>query len=114
MLKQRNIVLVPIPFTDLSSIKRRPVIIISCDSYNNINNDIVVAAVTSNTSYQSYYTILINSDNLSVGTLPKESIIRCDKIYTISKDIIVKKFGSLSMETFHILKEKVDMLLSCH
>jgi len=112
MLKQRNIVLVPIPFTDLSSIKRRPVVIISGDSYNNINNDIVVAAITSNTGYRSDYTILINSDNLSEGILPKQSIIRCDKIYTISKEIIVKNFGELSIETFHVKKKKIDMLLS--
>jgi mRNA interferase MazF len=111
MPKQRDIVLVPIPFTDLSSIKRRPVVIISCDSYNNKSNDIVVAAVTSNTGYRSDYTILINSDNLSEGILPKQSIFRCDKIYTISKEIIVKNFGAVSIATFHVLKEKVDLLM---
>lgn len=34
MYKQRDIVLIPTPFTDLSSNKKRPVIIISNDSKN--------------------------------------------------------------------------------
>jgi len=112
MYKQRDIVLVPIPFTDLSSIKRRPVIIISGASYNNTSDDVIVAAITSNVSYQTDYTILIDSENLSEGVLPKQSIIRSDKIYTISKDIIVKHFGILNIATFNSLKCKIDQLLS--
>lgn len=46
MYNQRNIVLIPIPFTDLSSQKRRPVIIISSDRYHKNNPDIVVVALT--------------------------------------------------------------------
>jgi mRNA interferase MazF len=34
MPEQGDILLVPIPFTDLSSQKRRPVIVISNDAYN--------------------------------------------------------------------------------
>ena len=34
MPEQGDILLIPIPFTDLSSQKRRPVIVISNDAYN--------------------------------------------------------------------------------
>lgn len=112
MHKQRDIVLVPIPFTDLTSIKRRPVVIISGDNYNNKSSDIIAAAMTSNLASSTEYTILIDSENLSEGLLPKQSIIRCDKIYTISKDIIVKNFGKLSIETFRNVKKNIDQLLS--
>ncbi len=44
MPKQRDIVLVPIPFTDLSSTRRRPVIVISNDEYNRTTADVVVEA----------------------------------------------------------------------
>lgn len=43
-----DIVLIPVPFTDLSSRKRRPVIVISNDDYNGRTRDVVVVAMTSN------------------------------------------------------------------
>jgi len=48
MPEQGDILLVPIPFTDLSSQKRRPVIVISNNSYNQKTTDLVVMAMTSN------------------------------------------------------------------
>lgn len=48
MPEQGDILLVPIPFTDLSSQKRRPVIVVSNNSYNKKTTDIVVVAMTSN------------------------------------------------------------------
>ena len=48
MPEQGDIVLIPIPFTDLSSQKRRPVIVISNDAYHKATADMVVVAMTSN------------------------------------------------------------------
>ena len=42
MPEQGDIVLIPVPFTDLSSQKRRPVIVVSNDTYNRSSADIVV------------------------------------------------------------------------
>ncbi|HEX7593314.1 MAG TPA: type II toxin-antitoxin system PemK/MazF family toxin, partial [Anaerolineae bacterium] len=47
MHKQGDVLLVPIPFTDLSSTKRRPVVVVSNDVYNRQMADIVVVAMTS-------------------------------------------------------------------
>jgi mRNA interferase MazF len=44
--KKWEIVLVPFPFTDLSSAKRRPALIVSPDSYNT-GKDVVIAYITS-------------------------------------------------------------------
>lgn len=46
--RQGDIVLIPVPFTDLSSRKRRPVIVISSDAYNAVSPDMIVVAMTSN------------------------------------------------------------------
>jgi mRNA interferase MazF len=54
MPEQGDIVLIPIPFTDLSSQKRRPVIVISNDTYNRKTTDIVVVAMTSNPAQIEY------------------------------------------------------------
>ena len=46
MYKQGEIVLIPVPFSDLSSTKRRPVMILSNSEYNKLTDDIIVAAIT--------------------------------------------------------------------
>jgi mRNA interferase MazF len=94
MLKQGDIVLIPIPFTDLSSNKKRPVLVLSKSEYNNKMNDIVGAAITSNLENKEYSVLITNSD-LSEGELKVDSLIRADKIYTLSLDIIVKRFGTV-------------------
>ncbi len=50
MYIQGDILLIPIPFSDLTSSKRRPVLILSNSLYNQKTEDLVVAAVTSNLS----------------------------------------------------------------
>jgi len=62
MLRQRDIVLIPIPFTDLASQKKRPAIIISSDAYNESNEDIVVVALTSNIEPREFSVVLTDDD----------------------------------------------------
>lgn len=94
MLNQRDIVLIPIPFTDLASQKKRPAIIISSDAYNQTNEDIVVVALTSNIETRNF-TIILTSNDLENGTLKVISMIRVDKIYTLNKSIVLKTFGQV-------------------
>ena len=99
MLDQRDIVLIPIPFTDLSSYRRRPVIIISNNTYNRETDDIVVVAMTSNLK-PTDYGFVITSDDLKLGSLRRPSRIRVDKIYTLAQSIVVKTFGRVNETTF--------------
>ncbi|MBC8385285.1 MAG: type II toxin-antitoxin system PemK/MazF family toxin [Candidatus Cloacimonetes bacterium] len=111
MYNQREIVLVPIPFTDLSNKKRRPVVIVSNDNYNQLNQDLVVVAITSNIVYDNEYCLEISDNNLESGNLPLVSKIKCDKIYTISQNIIVKKFSKINAKTFIEINKKVNRLI---
>jgi mRNA interferase MazF len=62
MYQQGDIVLIPVPFTDLSSQRRRPVIIISNQSYNQKTKDIVVVAMTSNPVEVDYSFTITSAD----------------------------------------------------
>jgi mRNA interferase MazF len=44
-----DVVLVPFPFTDQTTIKKRPAVVISSNNYNNTSPDIVIMAITSRT-----------------------------------------------------------------
>jgi mRNA interferase MazF len=97
MPKRGDIVLIPVPFTDLSSQKRRPVVVISNDAYQQKTKDIVVVAMTSNVR-QTDYGFVITTKDLNRGTLNRPSQIRVDKIYTLAQSIIIKTFGQVNDE----------------
>ena len=42
-----DVVLVPFPFTDQSTTKKRPAVVISSHAYNNERPDLIIMAVTS-------------------------------------------------------------------
>jgi mRNA interferase MazF len=110
MLKQRDVVLIPVPFTDLTSQRRRPVLVISNDRYNRLMQDIVVMAITSNL-VQREYAVLLRAKDMEIGTLPRTSLIRVDKIYTLSQAIVVKQYGRIKTATFERVKRKLQELL---
>lgn len=108
--KQRDIVLIPVPFTDLSAQKRRPALVLSTNSHNRKSPDIIVAAITSNlTSAQTG--VRITSQEMAEGQLPVDSLVRSDKVYTLSKNIIVKKFGRLDLLAFEQVLKQLDSAL---
>jgi len=109
MLEQGDILLIPIPFTDLSSQKRRPVIVVSNNSYNRKTTDIVVVAMTSN-PLDAEYSFLITSADLEKGTLNHPGKIRVDKIYTLSQEIVVKTFGRVNKLTLEKIRQELKAL----
>lgn len=104
MPEQGDIVLIPIPFTDLSSQKRRPVVVISNDAYHTTTTDIVVVAMTSNPA-PTPYSFSITSADLSQGTLNHPGTIRVDKIYTLSQQLIVRTFGCVNAATLNQIRK---------
>jgi mRNA interferase MazF len=83
-----NIVLVPFPFTDLSGNKLRPALILAKDE-----TDLIVAFITSQNKWVSDNTIYVKAA-LANG-LKVDSLVRLNKIATLSLDICVGKLGSL-------------------
>ncbi len=98
-LRQREMALIPIPFSDLKSKKKRPVIVISNNLYNQKTEDIVVVAVTSNIEKKDY-SLLITQDDMETGNLPEVSMVRADKIYSLSQLIVVKRLGEIKRASF--------------
>ena len=109
MPKQGDLVLIPIPFTDLSSQKRRPVIVISNDEYHRTSADVVVVAMTSNPTV-TRYSFTITSADLMAGSLNRPGTVRVDKIYTLAGSLIVKTFGRVSNATLERIRKLLNDL----
>jgi len=88
---QGQVVLIPFPFTDLTTIKQRPAIILSSDSYNQVHPDVILAAITSHVPDRlKADEFLLAQDDLKAAGLPKPSIIKLGKIVTIDQRLIRK------------------------
>lgn len=111
MPKQGDILLIPIPFTDLSSQKRRPVIVISNDQYNRKTSDIIVVAMTSNPQVTDF-SLSITSSDLVEGALNRPGKIRVDKIYTLSQAIVAKTFGQVDDKTLSRIRRRLANLVA--
>ncbi|MCD6115838.1 type II toxin-antitoxin system PemK/MazF family toxin [bacterium] len=90
--KKWEIVLVPFPFTNLTTTKKRPALIISPDEYNEYM-DVIIVFITSKMDVK-YRMGDYRIKEWEKSNLPKPSMIRM-KFATIDKSIIVKKIGRL-------------------
>ena len=106
MYSQGDILLVPLPFTDLSANKKRPVFVLSKRDYNDAADDLIVAAVTSNLDTKPYVVLFANKD-MTDGALKVDSYVRADKIYTLSQSIVIKRFGKVKSKVVETVKEKI-------
>jgi len=111
MPEQGDIVLISVPYTDLSSTKRRPVIVVSNDDYNQQRQDIVVVAMTSHLTSGPYRFTLTTSD-LERGHLNRQGQVRVDKIYTLSQSIVVKTFGRVDVATLDHIRGLLHDLMA--
>jgi len=107
---QGDILLIPLPFSDLSSLKRRPVLVMSNDNYNDVTDDLIVAAITSLIDLKPHIVMLVN-DDMEDGCLKADSCVRADKIYTLSQSIVVKRFGKVKAEIIEKTKTKILELM---
>jgi mRNA interferase MazF len=104
-----KIVVVPFPFTDLSSIKRRPALILHETKY-----DVVVAYISSvMPSIPLPEDVLIPRSRPSfIRTgLISDSVIQLDKLATIEKSLIIRILGEVDSD----LKAEINpKLAACY
>ena len=89
-----EIVLIPFPFTDLSSIKVRPALIVS--NHNLKGEDIIVMGISSKRS--TVQTMPLVSSELSKGSLPFTSYLKLGKIVTLDRKMVRKRVALLKQE----------------
>jgi len=106
-MKQRDIVLVPFPFSDTSGSKIRPALVLSNEKFNKASNDVVICAITSNLK-QTPYSLIIDQKDIEIGELYDISTIKAESIAKINKSFVLKTIAMLKKQAF----AKVVMLLN--
>jgi mRNA interferase MazF len=108
---QREIVLVPFPYSDLTAIKKRPVLIVSNNKYNQKYEDVLVCVITSK-QFQDNYSVEVNNDALEYGILPEVSVIKTAKLFSVNKNNIIKKFSILKPDIYKHVSDLITHLIS--
>jgi len=104
--KKWDIILIPFPFTNLRTNKKRPGLIVSPNEYND-KYDLVIAFITSKLD-SNYRVGDYKIKNWERSNLPKPSMIRM-KFATIDKSLVIKKIGRLfEKDTYEFKKILID------
>jgi len=111
MYKQGDILLVPFPFSDLTAVKRRPVLVVSNDDYNLNGDDIVICGITSNPKVSGYSVTFGNTD-LVEGQIPVSSRIKADKLFAVDKSRVVKRIATVSDNVLDKTKKELTRLFA--
>ena len=100
------VVLVPFPFSDLSRSKLRPAVVLADAG----RGDWILCQVTSN-PYSDPRAVRLSDEDFQAGSLRVESYARPGKLFTASRDLIVRQVGNLRDDSFETLIEAVTKLL---
>ena len=90
--KQGDVLLVPFPFTDQSTTKQRPAVVLSGEAYNLIHPDVILAPVTSQISRRP--------DEVALSNWPEAGLLNPSVVKPILSSLDValirRQLGTLS------------------
>jgi mRNA interferase MazF len=75
--------------------KGRPALVVSPDSLNELTDDLILLAITSQLS-PFPHSIPVQPGDCEEGVLPKESMVKVTKVFTLSSTLILKKICRLA------------------
>lgn len=104
-----DIVLVPFPFTDQSTTKRRPAVVVSSDAYHRERIDLVIMAVTSQPRPAGGVGELQVKDWKGAGLI-KPSVVK-PVITTIEASLVIRRLGQLKDEDQTALRRAIAAIV---
>lgn len=104
---QREIVLVPFPYSDLTASKQRPALILS-NSLVNRSEDRICCLITSNTLNEG---IAIENKHFESGKLPFKSWVKVNRLFSVNEKIIRKRLCKINKEFHNKLINEINKIL---
>ena len=111
-MKQGDIVLLAFPFTDLTSVKVRPGLVLSSESFNKRSEDLVFALITSNTSRIQAEDIILEPSNpdFPKSGLKRASALRIGRLHTLSKRLARRRLGEATPRLMGQIQAKLRQI----
>lgn len=104
-----DVVVVPFPFTDQNTEKRRPALVLSDHkSFNDITENCLLTMITS--AKNPDWPLDAPIGNIEKAGLPAPSKVRM-KLFTLDSRLIIKKIGGLSAKDQKTVKESLQTLM---
>ena len=103
-----DVILVPFPFSDQTTTKKRPAIIVSSDTHNSISQDIVIMAITGQIRGHIGVGEFLIEDWQGAGLLRPSAVKSA--ISTIEQRLVVKILGRLSSKDLSTLEKALKEL----
>jgi len=107
-----DVVVVPFPFTDKTSAKRRPALVVSnAHAFNAQVGQSVLAMITS--AANATWPLDVEITDLDAAGLTASSVVRM-KLFTLDHQLILRKIGKLSATDSQQVNLSVNALLGTH
>ena len=98
MFNKGDVVFVSFPYSDLSSSKKRPVVVLA-----EKGDDLIVCAITSNPDSEG-----LSLGELQEGNLTFQSKVKYWNIFTFTKSLVVRKIGRINNNDHVQLIQKIS------
>lgn len=96
-------VVLQFPFSDLSSSRKRPAVVVA----NLSGDDLILAQITSAFARSDEYSLSLELKDFQSGRLPISSLIRTNKLFTADQSIISFRVGILKKEKIKEIENKL-------
>jgi mRNA interferase MazF len=104
-----DVVLVPFPFTDQSTTKQRPAVVVSSRAYAQARPDVVLMAITSQVRSPLAFAETLLAD-WQAANLLKTSAVK-PLLATLEQALIIRQLGSLSSRDQATLRQALALIL---
>lgn len=99
------VVVTRFPYSDLSSNKVRPALVVAHSDYG----DVVLCQITSIMDNE-IHSVPITNASFKRGSIPTDSYIRPDKLFTTHQKLILRTKGEISVATLNKVKSHLSDL----
>lgn len=102
-----DIVVTPFPFSDLTSLIKRPALVVA----NLKGEDIILCQITSKEHKEDPYQIMLNKSDFLKGNLNVKSFIKPSILFTLRDSIILYKAGKISSAKIKEVENKICSII---